>query len=128
MSVSAFCLCTCVYVCMCACLHVCKSACLQVCMSACLHISISPCFYVSISTVYDKSPCSQVSISMSPSPCLHVYRIPQTENGTNKKWPLPFVFSIWRTSVCLLQTENRKQTFVFLGGQKIKGNRRLLFQ
>jgi hypothetical protein len=60
---------------------------------------------------------------MSPSPCLHVSKIPQIENGTNGKQQLPFIcckrktatanFRLfaangkreWQTSVCLLQTE-----------------------
>jgi hypothetical protein len=43
------------------------------------------------------------------SPFLHISGVPQTENGANGKWQLPFVFCRQKvetqTSVCLLQTK-----------------------
>jgi hypothetical protein len=76
---------------------------------------------------------------MAPSQCLHFLhvhvstsRIPQTENGTNGKWQLLFVFSKRKrkpqTSVCLLLTEMGIGRFFFLVRQMININQRLLFQ
>jgi hypothetical protein len=49
--------------------------------------------------------------------CIYIY----LENGTNVKRK-------WQTSVCFLQTENRKQKFVFLNRKTKSSNRHLLFQ
>jgi hypothetical protein len=104
------------------------SPCLHGSMSPCLHASMSLCLYVSILHV-SMSPCLQVS--MSPCPRLHVSRIPKTENGTNGKRQLPFVFCKRKTEMenfrLFTANRNRKQTFDFLGRQTINGNRRLLF-
>ncbi len=106
------------------CLYVSMSPYLHVSMSPCLHVSMSPCLYVSV------SPC--LHVSMSPSPCLHVSGILQTENGSNGKRHLPFVFCKRKTEMANLRlfaaNGNGKRLFVFLSRQTINCNRRLLFQ
>jgi hypothetical protein len=100
----------------------------------CLHVSLSPCFHVSMSI----RPLVHVSlslcfhVSMVPCPCLNVSGILQTENGTNGKQQLPFVFCKRKAGISnfslFAAIRNRKLIFVFLGRQAINGNRRLLLQ
>jgi hypothetical protein len=52
-----------------------------------LHVAMSPCRRVLVSP--SMSPCPHVLMF----PCLYVSGIPPTENGTNGKRKLPFVFS-----------------------------------
>ncbi len=70
-------------------------------MSPSLYDSISQCLHVSISP----SLCLHVSMSSSPCLCRHVSWILQTENKTNRKRQLPFVF-------CKRKTEMAKLPFV----------------
>jgi hypothetical protein len=57
-------------------------------------------------------------VSIYPSPCLHVSGIPQTENGTNRKQEISFVFCNWKTGAAKFHLfaaiGNGKQTYVFL--------------
>jgi hypothetical protein len=98
------------------CLHVSLSLFLHVTMSQ----SMSPCHHVSMSQV-SMSPCLHVSMSLHVSPCLHVSMcpcpclrvsgIPQTENGTNGKRQLPFIFCKWKrkADICFPLSTNDKR-------------------
>jgi hypothetical protein len=102
-------------------------------MSPCPHVSIPPCLHVfiflhvSMSHVYvSVFPCLYVSMSLSPSSCLHVSRIPQMENRINIKQQLLFVCCKWITETVSFHlfaaNINGKRKFVFLGRLTINGN------
>jgi hypothetical protein len=91
-------------------------------MSPRLHGSTSPCFHVSIYM----SLCFNVHVSMFPD--IRKRETGLTENGTNGKRQIKFVFYKRKrqTSVRLVQTET--EDFCLLGRQMINDNRRLLLE